>query len=123
MSLWGQLKALIKRQFNLVAVFAPQRPRQFKTLLLEELPEQLDKHTFYILGEGKYVWSANLICPCGCGEIIQLNLHKDSRPRWNLIRYSDGTVSLRPSIHRTVGCQSHFFFERGQIRWCNQNEA
>ncbi|MCF8567897.1 hypothetical protein LLE49_24550 [Alicyclobacillus tolerans] len=85
---------------------------------MEELPERLDKHLIYILGEGEYTWSAEMLCPCGCGEVLHMSLHPDGRPRWELTRHPDGTVSLSPSVWRKVGCRSHFFLERGRVRWC-----
>ncbi|WP_236819161.1 DUF6527 family protein [Alicyclobacillus ferrooxydans] len=59
-----------------------------------------------------------MLCPCGCGEVLHMSLHPDGRPRWELTRHPDGTVSLSPSVWRKVGCRSHFFLERGRVRWC-----
>lgn len=102
----------LKRLFN-------GAPRSYRTVFMEELPDKLETRAIYILGEGEYTWSASMVCPCGCGETLHMSLHKEGRPRWELLRHSDGTVSLKPSIWRKKGCRSHFFFQRGQVRWCN----
>lgn len=95
------------------------RSRPFRTVFRKEIPDCLEKNVIYICGEGGHLWFAAMRCPCGCGETLQMSLHKEGRPRWELIRHSDGTVSLRPSIWRKRGCGSHFFFERGRVKWCS----
>lgn len=95
-----------------------RKPRPFATVFLEELPEELDVDTVYIAGEGGHQWFAAMLCPCGCGETLYLNLQSDRRPRWSLTCHSDTMISLSPSVWRQVGCKSHFFFRRGHVRWC-----
>ncbi len=75
--------------------------------------------TVYVLGEKQYLWSVALLCPCGCGEALHMSLHDDSRPRWRIRDHRDGTVTLFPSVWRTVGCRSHFFLRRGRVEWCS----
>ena len=106
----------------IVEWFTPGKPNPYKTVFTEELPERLAKDTLYILGEGEYLWSAAMICPCGCGEVLQMSLHVEGRPRWKVTFHSDGTVSLWPSVNRKIGCRSHFFFERGHVRWCAKTD-
>lgn len=88
------------------------------TVYTEELPDVPQPDTIYVLGANGYLWSAAMLCPCGCGELLQMNLHEDGRPRWKLTRHEDGTVSLTPSVSRIVGCRSHFWLRRGQVQWC-----
>lgn len=99
------------------------RPHPFPTVFAEDPPDELRKNTVYILGQGEYLWSAVMLCPCGCGEVLHMSLHEDGRPRWHLTCHSDGTVSLQPSIRRTCGCHSHFFFVRGCVIWCEAARA
>lgn len=94
----------------------PTRP--YRTVFLDELPNHLKDQVIYVVGEGEHLWYAAMLCPCGCGETLQMSLHREGRPRWELKRHSDGTVSLTPSVWRKVGCRSHFFLEHGQIKWC-----
>lgn len=93
-------------------------PHRFSTVFAEDLPDELQEHTVYILGEREYLWYAAMLCPCGCGETLYMSLHASGRPKWYLTRHSNGTISLYPSIRRTCGCLSHFFFQRGYVRWC-----
>jgi hypothetical protein len=93
-------------------------PEAFLTVQTEELPDALDARTVYLVGEGVHLWSVALLCPCGCGETLHMNLLPDARPRWTVTRHADGTVTLDPSVWRRVGCRSHFFLRGGQIDWC-----
>jgi Family of unknown function (DUF6527) len=50
-------------------------------------------------------------------DTLYLNLTPNSRPRWNLTQHDDDTVTLYPSVSRSVGCKSHFLLQRGLIKW------
>ena len=95
-------------------------PTPLRTVCLEELPEQLDAGTVYVLGEGPHKWFVAMICPCGCGATVQMSLLPDAVPKWKLIEHGDKSISLLPSVWRRVGCRSHFFLRRGFIEWCGQ---
>jgi hypothetical protein len=97
---------------GIIDLFQPK----YKTIMVEDLPPRLDRNTLYIAGEGKYRWYVAMMCPCGCGDTIQLNVRNDAHPYWRIIEQK-GTVSLEPSIHRLKGCRSHFFLRKGRIRW------
>ena len=84
---------------------------------VEELPMALAKHVLYIVGEGPYQWFVAMLCPCGCGETIKLNVRDDAHPYWRIIE-REGKVSLEPSIWRQKGCRSHFYLRRNKIQWC-----
>lgn len=84
----------------------------------ERLPEQLSIHTVYIIGIPGNEWLAKMICPCGCGETLFLNLLQDEDPNWKWRIGSDGTVTLSPSVWRQVGCKSHFLMQNGLVHWC-----
>ena len=102
--------------------FGPSSVR-FTAIHVEELPEELEATAVYIAGEGQHLWFASMLCPCGCGETLYMNLQKDSRPRWSVSHHSDKSVSLSPSVWRKVGCRSHFYLHKGQIIWCRDGEA
>ncbi len=55
-------------------------------------------------------------CPCGCGDVIALNLMASHYPRWTVEIHKDGTLSAMPSIDATT-CGSHFWIRRNKIRW------
>lgn len=88
----------------------------YRVIEVVDLPQKIEPSTLYIAGEGPYRWFVALLCPCGCGEIIQLNVRDDSHPNWRIIERK-GRVSLEPSIWRLKGCRSHFFFRNGRIKW------
>jgi hypothetical protein len=90
----------------------------YNTKSVDELPDRLKDRTLYLIGSSK-PWSVALLCPCGCGETIQLSLLHDDSPSWRLYQESKKRASLEPSIWRTEGCGSHFFLKRGRIIWCH----
>jgi hypothetical protein len=84
---------------------------------VEDLPEALQPKQLYLVGKVCEPWSAALLCPCGCGAIIQLSLISDDDPRWKLSFDEGRAVTLHPSIWRIRGCGSHFFVRRNTIIW------
>jgi hypothetical protein len=92
--------------------------RPYRSVMVEELPDHLAKKTSYIADEGPHLWYVAMICPCGCGETLQMSLLSDARPRWTVSVDSNGLPSLSPSVWRQVGCGSHFFLVCGRVRWC-----
>jgi hypothetical protein len=87
-----------------------------------DLPEVLDLATIYLIGDDT-PWSAAMVCPCGCGAVIQLSLISSDNPRWKLKDNRDGTISLHPSIWRTKGCVSHFWVKSGRVMWTRSRSA
>ncbi len=97
--------------------------KPYRSVRVEEMPDTVKPLTVYLCGEGEYLWAAAMLCPCGCKEVIQLNLLKTVRPRWSAQEHKDGSVTLRPSIWRQKGCRSHFFVRNGRIDWCHGYSA
>jgi len=95
-------------------------PVPLETIYLGELPDKLKKDAVYLIGENGYLWSAALLCPCGCQAIIQLNLLSDAKPCWRVEEHTNGTISLAPSVWSRRGCGSHYFVRRGFIKWHNE---
>jgi hypothetical protein len=102
----------------LCAWWASLWDRPYRSIMVEELPDRLRAKTLYIAGENGHLWFVAMICPCGCGEVLQMSLLQDARPRWTVSTDSKGVPSLSPSVWRQVGCKSHFFLIRGRIQWC-----
>ena len=93
--------------------------RPYRTMVVEEdLPAQLRERTLYIVQEDGFLEHAALLCPCGCGRTLHMNLIPDERPCWQLMRHPDGTATLHPSVWRKKDCGSHFWFWRGRVQWC-----
>lgn len=93
----------------------PNKP--LRTAWVEELPDCIDPGVIYVAGENGYLWFAAMICPCGCGETLYMNLQRDRRPCWRFTVDRRGTATLHPSVWRQVGCRSHFFLRHGVVQW------
>src|SRR5260370_15233170 len=48
-------------------------------------------------------------CPCGCGDLLRINLSPLIHPCWRLRISKKGKLSVYPSIDRDSGCGAHFF--------------
>lgn len=55
-----------------------------------------------------------LVCPCGCGSEIPVNLDPRAGPAWSLYQGVKG-LSLYPSVWRDTDCESHFIILRNTI--------
>ena len=91
---------------------------RIRRVAVEELPDSLQPRRLYVIGVTS-PWSAAFLCPCGCGETIQISLLPDDQPTWSLSFDHDGLPTLSPSVWRTAGCCSHFFLRQGAILWCH----
>lgn len=111
-SLWTYIVSLWSR-FRKPLV--PQVYRAIRVESDEQLPKQLSIYTVYIVGLQSNEWLAEMICPCGCDQVLYLNLLQDELPNWKWRVAADGTVTLSPSVWRKVGCKSHFFLREGAI--------
>jgi hypothetical protein len=95
-----------------------RKPAAYRTERIAELPEKLHKRRLYVMGIS-HPWAVAMLCPCGCGSVIQLSLLETDSPRWRLSVDRKGIPTLAPSVYRTQGCKSHFFLRAGRIDWCN----
>jgi len=88
----------------------------YRIVRATELPDSLKGRTLYLLGIPE-PWSAALLCPCGCEELIQISLLDNDSPSWRLRLNKRDQPTLDPSIWRKHGCRSHFFLREGRIVW------
>ena len=103
---------------GLIAWQRSRQPKPFRVFFVDEFPDSIRSRAVYVAGENGHPWAASMLCPCGCGDMIQLNLLPQVRPCWKVTTHEDGTVTMAPSIWRQEGCKSHFFVRRGRIDWC-----
>ena len=47
-------------------------------------PARMPPRDLVLLTEGSEDWSAVMLCPCGCGDRVELPLFAEALPRWNL---------------------------------------
>lgn len=100
---------------------SPQRKAPpYRTVVVQEaLPTMLDPATLYIVEDDGYQEQAAMVCPCGCGSTLNMNLLPDERPCWKVTCHPDGSASLHPSVWRQKGCRAHFWFKEGRVLWCD----
>lgn len=93
-------------------------PDVLRVVRIKELdPDKLrDGHVYIESRGGKDRW-LHMRCPCGCREVISVNLMVSHRPCWSVTWHSDGTLSVFPSLDKAVGCKSHFFIQRSRVVW------
>lgn len=91
--------------------------RTLSVLQGDALPQKLPRRGLILLRDGSEDWSIGLMCPCGCGQRIELPLIQEAFPRWKLHVELDGTPTLEPSIWLQGGCRSHFFVRCGKVEW------
>jgi hypothetical protein len=89
----------------------------------EDAPERPQARTLYVVTEDGAPWSAAMLCPCGCGETLHMNLLPDERPMWKLAVDGAGFGTLHPSVHRLKGCRAHFWFRAGKVHWCGDQRS
>jgi hypothetical protein len=120
-SLWEKTRKVARASAKKLREKLPRKKlKPYRSLRVEEMPDNVRPLTLYLCGEGEHLWAAAMVCPCGCKEVIQLNLLKQVRPRWSVQEHKDGSVSLMPSVWRQKGCRSHFFVRHGRIDWCRE---
>jgi hypothetical protein len=90
----------------------------YRIAIVEDLPDRLRARTLYVLTEQGLSMQASMLCPEGCGTIINLNLMPDDHPCWRLTVNAAGKPTLHPSVWRREGCCAHFFVRAGCIDWC-----
>jgi len=93
-------------------------PAPYSVEVVEDIPNTLTPEMLYLAEEDEEFWMAAMDCPCGCRAKIQLSLLPNDKPKWVVTKHRNGTVSLHPSVWRTVDCKSHFWFKNGRIQWC-----
>ena len=91
---------------------------EYKVVTYEELPDNFEENKLYLVGENNAYWQAAMLCPCNCGDLIQLTLDTKGKPRWQVSLNKRIQPTLRPSVHRKVNCKSHFVLKDGKVIWC-----
>lgn len=88
----------------------------FRIRSVEDLPENLEDRIIYIIGIKEYKWLLGFKCPCGCKEIIYLNILKNVKPSWSF-KIKGQKITIYPSIKREVGCHCHFHVVKSKVYW------
>lgn len=81
---------------------------------VEFIPETIEQGTLYV--SMPYATAVHSCC-CGCGREVVTPF---SPTDWRLT-FDGESVSIAPSIGNwSFDCQSHYWIERGRIRWSTQ---
>ena len=91
--------------------------KKYKYRLVKDIPDTLKPRFIYIVENNGFPWQIVMICPCGCTKLLHMNLMREYKPYWRFEVNKRNKISLYPSIHRIVGCKSHFFIRKGKIQW------
>ena len=62
-----------------------------------------------------------MVCPCGCGDTLVINLDDRAGSAWRFYRRGEA-ISLFPSYWRDTACRSHFVLWKNHIHWCDWDD-
>lgn len=102
---------------KIITKFAKWLEPEHKIVHVDELSENVNDRTIYIVGHIEEPWLLAFNCPCGCHSLIQLNLLKEADPCWKYKVTKKQKINISPSIWRHSGCKSHFFIKKSKIDW------
>jgi hypothetical protein len=94
-----------------------RRPRVRLEAVIER-PRNPKRGRLYVTLQAGEPAFGTMLCPCGCGETLNLRFFGDRRPRWSIIWDQRKRPTVRPSIWRQAGCGSHFHLNAGRVDWC-----
>lgn len=74
-----------------------------------------------VLVKREVIRAAVFCCPCGCDEVVTINLDPRAGRSWS-VRLDERGLTLMPSVRRTTGCCAHFVIWRSEIWWCSDSD-
>lgn len=80
--------------------------------------EQMVPGLIYVVGGPGYRKWAYFLCPTGNGDVIQLSLQSNHRPRWEITQDLLGRPTVYPSVRQLEGSYAHFWIRNGRVSWC-----
>lgn len=78
------------------------------TTQAEAIEVTKDKNFIVVIGTKQHPKWLLLNCPCGCNEVLRINLSPAMRLAWRINFISDDALSLYPSVDLESGCKAHF---------------
>lgn len=81
-------------------------------------PDQIAAGWVYVVGGPGYRKWAYLRCPTGNGDVIQLSLQPNRRPKWEVMKDFLGRPTIHPSVRQLEGSYAHFWIKKGMVHWC-----
>lgn len=95
--------------------FAPTR--RIQIVNDDCLPTKLPRRDLILVKDGAVDWCVGMLCPCGCGQRVELPLLPEAKPKWKIQIDSNDRPTLQPSVWLRDGCRSHYFVRNGRIVW------
>lgn len=89
----------------------------YKVYRVPEIPINVKGDAIYLIGNANEIWEAAMKCPCGCGDVIQINFDKTAKHHWFITSVKKSKISIKPSIWRTEHCMSHFSIRESRVHW------
>lgn len=99
------------------ARFGPRR--RLRLVEGDSLPKTMPRRDLVLARDEGEDWCVGMRCPCGCGDVIELLVIPEAKPRWDVSEDAKRRPSLSPSVWRQTGCRSHFWLQAGRIQWCD----
>jgi hypothetical protein len=81
-----------------------------------EAKKRLKPGVLVLVVPNKKPKSLRLLCPCGCGETVAVNLMPGIEKAWTLEYRRGSGISLWPSVWLSTGCCSHFILRNNKAR-------
>ena len=112
------MKLLWKKNKGILSFLFPQK---LKVEVVHDVVDSCRKNKIYIIKDSYHKpWLIQFQCPCGCHSIIHLNLLKEANPCWRYFIDKKKRITIRPSVHRLVGCHSHFNIIKDKVIWVGE---
>ncbi|WP_221445042.1 DUF6527 family protein [Pseudomonas fluvialis] len=111
------LKHLIRSA--LVAFRVIPSPRfTLRTVERHPAPNEISADELVLVKSGGQEKWACFICPCGCGNRMQLSLNPKVRPNWRVLSDWLNRPTIHPSIRQLNACWGHYWIRSGEVDWC-----
>lgn len=92
--------------------------RRLRVIDGDSLPSRLPSRDLVLARDNGEDWCVGMLCPCGCGYVIELLVVAEGKPRWDVKADPEGVPTITPSVWLQKGCRSHFWVKNGRIHWC-----
>lgn len=96
--------------------------RIYNTKWVEDLPNNAQKSSVYIVGGRGHPFILAIPCPRKkCPQVIQVDISDqvDKTRKWCIREDENGSISLFPSVHvNGLPCRCHYWLKHGKIEWC-----
>ena len=92
--------------------------RRLRVIEGDQLPSKMPGRDVVLTVDDGEPWSIGMVCPCRCGDVIEMLVIAGATPRWSIQTDAAGRPTVSPSVWRNTGCKSHFWLRKGRVHWC-----